>query len=61
MRTGTISDADWATTNTFSFSNRRQIAIVLGTYRKALSKGFPWAKARPQMQIKMSRLRELLF
>ena len=29
MRTGTISDADWATTGTFSFSDRRQIAIVL--------------------------------
>ena len=62
-RTGTISDADWSTTRTFSFSDRRQIAIVLNTYREALNKGIPGAQARLQMQIKMSRLREerLLF
>ena len=55
MRTGTITDADWTTTRTFSFSDRRRIATVLGTYRKALSKEIPWAQARLQMQIGHAR------
>ena len=43
------------------FSHRRRTAIVLGTYREALSKGNPWAQARCQMQITMPKLREELF
>ena len=63
MGTGTTSDADWACQgyekNVFSFLfDSKGVATGFGISREALSKRIPWAQARLQMQIMMSRLRE---